>query len=152
LRVSILTTNFGPHPPGKLAAASAGSIIEVTASASGDQEVEGRKLELAIIDLLEKYHLIVQEFERANPSLDFDHDPKQHVDLEDVVKQICDLGKKTKWKSHFENPEVIWHITQSLGNDFATSIHCERLWYCDRNKDDKKAQAYKNNYHRPVNT
>lgn len=154
MRVSILKTDGGPHSPGKWATATAGQIIEIAASASADQEAEGRRLELQIIDILEKYHSLVQESERnaletkGSGHLDHYHNPNIHVNVQEVVNEIVTAGRTTQWAPHFENQEVVNHIYNTIATDMATSMHIERQYHCDRNPNDEVAQSYKNTYHK----
>jgi hypothetical protein len=152
MQVGILTTDGGPHSATKWAAHTAGQIIEVAASASGEQALDGRRLELEVMDILEHHHGMVQEREKAKLASgehDFDHvhDPNEHVDLTGIVEAICDAGKKTKWADHFSKPETVDYIRRVVGVDLATNMQIERFWYADRNPEDHKAKAYKSKYH-----
>jgi len=153
MKVSILTTNGGPHSPEKWAIATASNIIEIAASAAGVQEMEGRKLENTIIDILEKHHTSVQLKERdklvthGSDALVHEFNVNEHVEIEDVVKEIVAAGKQSKWSQHFDKPEVLSYIRQVIGTDFATNMQIERFYHCDRNPHDQKAIDYKARYH-----
>lgn len=148
MRVSVLTTDGGPHSAEKLAAATAGQIIEIAATAAGEQELEGRRLEVKIIDILEKHHTTIQEAERAaiaekgSDHLTHNHNPNQHVEVDAIVNEILDAGKQSKWADHFSKPDVVQHIRHAVSSEMATSIHIERLWHYVRNPHDEKAKAY----------
>ncbi|QAY96716.1 hypothetical protein CWB41_14050 [Methylovirgula ligni] len=138
MQVGLLITNGGPHSAEKWAAASAAQIIQIGAEAKGVEALEGRKLELKIIDLLEDHHAAVQTAERDalkdDPAarLETAIDPEGH-DLDTKVEAIATLARGTPFEAHFASDTVKRHVREVLASHFATSIHIERSWHRDRN-------------------
>jgi hypothetical protein len=138
MQPGFLITDGGPHPSEKWAIATAGQIIQIAADAKGVQAIEGRKLELKIIDVLEGHHDEVQKKERAqlagkgaDKRAAADVDPFEH-DIEAKMKDICAAAKGTPFEAHFGMPETQKHIMEVLASHFATSMSIERSWYRDR--------------------
>ncbi len=148
----ILITDGGPHPAEKWAVITAGAIIDVAESARGKPSaIEGRKLELKIIDILEGHHAKVQEHERGAikkhgvARLEHPIDPTEHLDT--PFDEIVAAAKGTMFESYFAKPEVRDSLRNVLGQHFATSMHIERSWHADRNPADPKAVAFMQKYH-----
>ena len=133
--VTVMTTDGGPHSAEKWAVTTAGAIIKIGADASGRNESEARKLELAIIDALEDAHGDVQAHERwkiaehGHERLSHALDPSPHVD--GPFEAILALGLASAWAEHFAKPETQAGIRNVLANHFASSMHIERKWHAD---------------------
>lgn len=160
--VGILATNGGPHPPQKWAMVTAGQIIQFGEDADPKLREMGRKLELRMLDVLERHHDTVQSKERSaiqkhgedrlsHPlHLSIDHRNRavaEHVDVESITQELIDCAKGTPFEAHFEQPQVRSYIHDLLQNHFATSISIERDWHADRilakEPGHKMALAYK---------
>ncbi len=160
--VGIMTTNGGPHPPEKWAVTTAGQIIKIGETAAPELKDMGRKIELKLLDVLEKHHGTVQGKERdaiekygearlQHPLIQSPAHVAQavaeHVDVEEITKEITAVADGTPFEAHFAKPEVKTYIEDLLRNHFGTSISIERDWQADRilRKDPahKIARAFK---------
>lgn len=154
MQVGVMITNGGPHSPEKWAAATSGEIIKIAADASEEEVVlengrrvkkkrvdviDGRRIELRIMDVLADVHRNVQEAERskivADPTRADEKvpDPFEH-DIEATTTAICATANGTMFEEYFGRPAVKKHIREVLASHFATSMHIERSWHRDRSK------------------
>lgn len=152
MQLGILVTDHGKHSAEKWAAHTAGHIIQIATTAAGAQAIEGRKLELQIIEILEKHHSDVMAHEQkclAEDGVDRHdepHEPEAFADggLADIVAAAAG----TQFESHFADPETVLHIAKVLHEHFAASMDIERQWHpthkahCER-KAQRAAQAEK---------
>ncbi len=134
MQIGVLTTDYGKHSPEKLAVATAGQIIDIGASASGQQAMSARKLENEIIDILEQHHIGVGEAEvrklEEDPSHLVSHlDPGPHIP--DTYDKIIAATMKSTHREWFEKPEVQEHIRQVLASWTATNMHMHRDWHAN---------------------
>lgn len=140
MNTSILITDGGPHSPEVWAECTASHILQIGEHVAGERLAGARKLESAIIDILEGHHTTVQEGERAqlkanNAPVDntvTPFSPEEHICIADIIQQICDAAKGTEWESHFADPVVQAYIDEVLRQHFATNIDIERQWHLDR--------------------
>lgn len=138
MQTSVLITNGGSHPAEKWAEATAAQLIRIGESASPEALTGGRKLEVAIIDILEGHHRSnqsgeVAKLEEHGPDrYVHDIDPNEHVDIVAVAQSIFDAAKGTQFSTHFERPEVQQYVRDVLASHFATAQDVERQWHADR--------------------
>ena len=96
--------------------ATAGQIIQIAADAAGEQAIEGRRLELKILDILERHHGVVQDEEKRGLEK-FGVDRYEHsINVWDRVNEAFDeilaASKGTHFKSHFMKEEVQEHVKE----------------------------------------
>lgn len=149
--VGVMVTNGGAHPPEKLAAVTAGQIISIATGIEGTAAIEGRKLELKILEILEEVHKTVQNSERDELSKGKGHarlDDRLdvHAYIQPTVDKIVAAAATTIHKEHFENPEVLAHVYRVVGQQLTNNMHIERLWHADRNPDRPESQRYKTKF------
>lgn len=65
MQIGVIKTDHGKHSNEKLAIACASDIIQIGSAASGQQAMDGRKLENKIIEILEVYFGKLADFEHA---------------------------------------------------------------------------------------
>ena len=136
-QVGILVTNNGTHSPEKWASASASQVIQIAAEAAGEQAIEGRRLELKLLDILEGAHAVVQDEERSGlEKFGVDRyahsiDVQEHVD--GAFSEILAASKGTQFEKHFMNEAVQEHIKEVLVKDMTTEVEIERSWHKSRN-------------------
>lgn len=137
MSTGIMITNDGPHSPAKWAVATAAQIVEIGTDATSTQAVEARKLELAIIGLLEEHHAAVQEGERGKIAVlgtERALDANEHVTVDDVVDDIVDASKGSIFEAHFAVVETQKYLADLIASHFATSMDIERKWHADRSR------------------
>ena len=132
MQVGILVTNGGPHSPEKWASTSASQLIQIAADAAGEQAIEGRRLELKMLDILERHHGLVQSEEKEGLKR-YGVDRHGHpIDVWDHVnaafEEILAASKGTQFESHFMKEEVQEHCKEVLRKDFTTEVEIERSW------------------------
>ena len=136
MQVGIMISNHGTHSPEKWAATSAGQIISIAADAAGEQAIEGRRLELKLLDILEKHHGSVQDKEKDGLEKYGADRYEHHINVMDRVneafEEILEASKGTQFESHFMKEEVQEHVREVLRKDFTTEVEIERSW--DKNK------------------
>lgn len=148
MQVGIMKTDGGPHSAEKWAVVTAGQILQVASDSESLQAIEGRRLELKIIDILVDHHTEVQTEERGKLAehgcgrLGHELDCECH-NLDDKVEQIANAAKGTAFEAHFAKPETKAYIRNVLGQHFATSMDIERSYHADANADDPLAQEYR---------
>jgi hypothetical protein len=135
-QVGILVTSGGSHPPEKWAAASAGQIIQIAAEAAGEQAIEGRRLELKMLDILERHHGLVQDEEKQGLEK-FGVDRYSHpIDVKERVDSAFDeilaASKGTIFEKHFMQENVQEHVKEVLRKDMTTEVEIERSWHKSR--------------------
>lgn len=149
--VGVLATDGGPHSAEKWAGATASQIIQIGADASGKQAAEARRLELQVLDILEKAHADLQAYERKRLTRDgterlgFDIVPEKHMD--DPVALILAAAAASPFAEHFAREEVQAYVRSVVGSHFATSIHIERSWKADANPDCDRAREFRAKHH-----
>jgi len=132
-QVGILCTNGGTHSPEKWAAASAGQLIQIAAEATGEQAIAGRRLELQLLDILERHHKIVQDEEKLALKEEgvahYEHpiDVSNHVF--DAFDEIMSSTKSSHFAEHFSDPIVQGHVLDVIRKDMQTIIEIERAWH-----------------------
>jgi hypothetical protein len=153
MRVGIMVTNHGTHPPEKWATESAAQIVDVI-QIDADSIVydsmssEKSKLEGLIEAALVDHHDVVRNHELEcidcdqHDRLDASTDPEAHH-LADAVAAVQACSDQTMFKAHFRKPEVVKFVESTLGSHFATVKHIERSQFADDNIDHPKAQAFK---------
>lgn len=148
MQVSVLVTNGGPHSAAKWAAVTAAQIISIAADSASVQAIEGRKLELQIIGILEGHHGEVQAHERGeierhgHRRLVHMLDAEAHA-LDDKVNQISQAAAGTIFEAHFGSAGIRAHIRAVLKSHFETSMDIERSWHADRHAHTIEARAYR---------
>jgi len=143
----IMITNGGPHPADYYAACAAAEIIQIEASAAGEDVLKGRRLENKILDILEKYHQDLIDKENHLVKSDHEHllselDPHEHG-LDAAVDAIVEAGKASSWKHLFETPRARNMIKLVVGKHMSTAMHVTRSWHVDENPDHPHAETFK---------
>lgn len=136
----VLATNNGKHSDEKLAIATAADIVNIGATASGEQAIEGRKLENKIADVLEKHFASVSEFEHAgiaangpaHLALSLDPHPGIHMSAVDEVMAAINESPIAKWfmlDDLNKNAELRKNIHYQIGKRIKDAQHMHRDWY-----------------------
>ena len=133
MQVGIMVTNHGTHSPEKWAATSASQLIQIAADAAGEQALEGRRLELKLLDILERHHGLVQSEEKEGlerHGVDrYEHPINVWDHVDEAFEEILKRRKGHSSKSHFMKEEVQEHCKEVLRKDFVTEIEIERSWH-----------------------
>ena len=132
--VGILVTSGGSHPPEKWAAASAGQIISIAAEAAGEQAIEGRRLELKMLDILERHHGMVRQNGEKEGLEKYGVERYEHpIDVQDRVndafEEILAASKGTIFEKHFMQENVQEHVKEVISKDMTTEVEIERSWH-----------------------
>jgi hypothetical protein len=148
MQVGIMKTDGGPHPADYYAAVAASEIVQVEASAAGQDAIQGRKLENQIIDILETAHQKVIDGEQA--ALDAAHkhlvaplDPYVHG-LKDTVDEVVTAIKNSKW-GHVVTADTHNMVAAVVGKHFGTAMTVTRGWHADKHPDNEHAAQFRRN-------
>lgn len=164
MRVAILVTDNGPHPPATWANATAGQLVDIIQVAENSPVFEAaeaakKALCAAIEKALVSHHAALQAHERGkiaehggarlmhklSGTLDHPEDPAGLLDATVATVQACAQG--TMFAAHYRKPPVAAFIRKAVGRHFATAMHIERSWHADRNPDDPHAQEFRAQHH-----
>ena len=150
MRVGVMITNGGTHPPEKWAEQTVAQIIQVSKEALGDAAIAARRLELRMLDVLETAHAEVQAAEKklikdlGLALLEQDIDPTPHV--QKPLDALVEAAAGTPFEAHFAKPEIRDYLRRVLGQHFGTAMHIERSTYGDGFPGHSIAIAYKQRY------
>lgn len=136
MKVGVMITEGGPHPPEKWAEQTAEQIIDIVETAPEALLSEARAFRAQIVEILTVHHATVQETERnlleasgaAHHAVPID--PSPH--LADPVDAIIAAAQDKSFAEHFNKPETRAYLEQTIGSHFATAMHVERSWHRDR--------------------
>lgn len=148
MEIGIMITDGGPHSPEKWAETTASHVVTISDNVAGERKGSAIKLQAAIIDILEGHHKTVQNGERAaikehgNDRLQHPITHNDHVNVDDVIKDIVTAGVGTPWESDFKKPEFQSALKLTLADHFMQSAFIERSWHADRNGATVQAQAF----------
>ena len=143
MRVGIMVTNNGSHPPEKWASESAAQlvdIIQLEPSAMGYHALVAEKARLA--GKFEK--ALVPHFkkiqDREKDKLEEDGEARLKDDvvpnmdiLDEAVESVLSTTADSMFSDHFEKAEVKKFVKSSIGSHMATVKDVERSWYTDQN-------------------
>lgn len=133
MQLGILATDYGKHSADKWAAHTAGYVISIATTASGVQEIEGRRLENKIFELLAKIHQAAMDHEQAKLAEfgaerhDHPHEPGDFANQ--AINEISEAAKDTIFHEHFEKPETVNYLMPVLLEHFAAAMEIERQWH-----------------------
>ena len=155
MRVGVMVTDNGSHPPEKWAAESAAQIVDViqiepNSIAFSEMSNEKTKLGELIKTALVKHHNTNQKLELfAIEEQEFDRfdvttDPDEDV-LSEALADVQECAAQTLFASHFQKPEVVKFVRSTLGSHFATVKQIERSQFADKHLNHPKAKAFKGN-------
>ncbi len=146
----IMVSNNGPHSPEKWAAITIKQVVDINPNATGPEFIEGKTLEMKLLQSLVKFHKDAQDNEKgklASKGYDRLHeslDPSQDLDVDAMVMELVSHALGTSFESHFAKPVTKDHLRGVLLSHFATSMDIERSWHADNatDKNDPKLVAY----------
>jgi hypothetical protein len=162
MQFGVLITNniVGNHPADKWAEVTVGRIMavfDIDADSNTPEAKQARKdkrlFEQELLDIVEKHHQAVHDFEQAQleekgslrlvDTLDAQH----HVAdiLDEAIAEVVEAAKiNPQFTAYFAKPEVQKHIRDDMfAVDFTTSIHANRLGHCDNNPHCPYVKAWK---------
>ncbi len=146
MQPTILITDGGPHGADKWAVVTAGQIISIAAGSESAGAIAGRRLELQVLDILERHYGSLQTGERGKLTAEGDDRiaaPLGGGDLcEPVVDEIIAAAAASVFVEHFAKPEVREHIHTLLHTHADNALAIERSWHARRNPDGKHARAF----------
>lgn len=147
MRVGVMVTNGGSHPPEKWAEESAKQIVDViqieptypnAEAALQAKNVLRDKIAAALV----KHHTAVQDHTKdhlqkhghdlAAPLNEIDLTPHVEFALDDAIKTVLETSKGTMFEQHFAQPHVVKFVQNTIGSHFATVAQIEHSWHRDR--------------------
>ena len=141
MQTSVLITNGGPHSAEKWAECTASHIMQISDHVAGERLAGARKLELAILTILEGHHTTVQTGEQTalatlkaketDARLNAAPDASEHLDVDAAVAEIVAAAAGTEFEPHFALPETQTYIKDLLVQHFNTNIDIARQWHAD---------------------
>lgn len=147
----VMATNNGPHTAEHWAGITVKQIVDINPNATGDVFIQGKMLEMKMIQSLVKFHKDIQDLEKgklsvSNARLNETINPEEtEADIEAMVLELVSHALGTPFEGHFAQAVTKQHIRQVLNSHFATSMDIERSWHCDNtnNPNCPHLQAYK---------
>ena len=156
MKVKVMITNGGTHPPEKWAEQTAEQLVDVIQIeptypnyevALQDKNVLKGKLMEAMV----KHHGNVQDRERDQlkaSSERLTHDLAPHQShLEETLADVNAVFQASQFSAHFAKPEVQQFVRSTIASHFASAMHIERSHHADRNPDDQHAKAFRAQHH-----
>lgn len=139
MQIGVLITNHGKHSNEKLAIACAGDIVQIGADASGQQAIDGRKLENAIILVLEGVFLKLADFEHdAIDSKGTEHlaaGVEAHPELfDEAVTGIMGEIAKSPLAPWFNNDDTKANVVKAVEKWLCSGHHMHRDWFARHGK------------------
>lgn len=152
MKVKVMVTNGGPHPPEKWSEQTAEQLVDVIQVEPTYPNYEAALQQKNVLKdkfmaALTPHHTKVQGKERGHLStkgsehLASDLDPNEYLD--EAVAAVNAAVKGSMFEEHFAKPLVQIFIKSTLAGHFASAMHIERSWHADRNPDDQHARAYR---------
>jgi len=151
MRVGVMITDGGAHPPELWAEVTADQLIDISAQAPETRVAEAREFRARIVSVLAGYHAEVQRIERE--ALDREGcarlmlAPEESMLLDGAVNELVDAARGYSFADHFKRPEVQDYVRAVLAGHFASSVHVERSLHADANPDDERAVAFRATHH-----
>lgn len=139
MQFGVLITNNGKHSDMKLAVACASEIIQIGADASGQQAIDGRRLENKIIDAIEGAFKTLSDYEHAEieakgtAHLTSSLDAHPEV-LSDTVASVMKEVGASSLASWFDNEATKANVAKSVDKWLRVGQHMHRDWYARHGK------------------
>lgn len=138
MQVGIMITNGGPHPPEMWASQSADRIVDLievepTFPKYAEALQQKNVLRDMIRDTMLEHHQAVQNGARKRLAASGETDPS-HVEsvLSEAVGIVQRASQGTMFEAHFQQPEVMKVVEDTLRNHLNTVVHIEHSWHRDR--------------------
>jgi hypothetical protein len=144
--VSVLTTDFGPHPSAAWAQVTAERLLPDDSPAARAQASTLLRLRANFMDILTKHHGAAQEHERSMLNTSDQHFEKPHdgpTDFDALLAELRDAAKGTMWEAHLAKDEVAAAMREVVHDHTNAIRHVERLWHADNNPHLERGQAYR---------
>lgn len=154
MQLGVLITNHGKHSNEKLAIACASDIIQIGADASGQQAIDGRKLENQIIEILEKTFGKLADFEHA----EIDAKGAEHLSskfqahpeiLDAAVIDIVSTIAASPLAPWFDNADTKANVVKSVEKWMCNGHHMHRDWFARHGKVGHGADLRDSDKHDP---
>ena len=132
----MITDGANNHSADKWAEATALRIVDIAAHVAGEQRASAVKLQAALIDILVRYHSIVQISEKSMLTADANHcdtaiDIGTHFSVDNVAGELIAAAAGTPWEVDFADPDMRVQLVVLLQSHFATSMDIERRLHND---------------------
>jgi hypothetical protein len=154
MRVGIMVTNHGSHPPEKWAAESAQQIADIIviepSSPAYDAMLQAKsKLTSDLEAALVKDFTDVQDEAKATLAKDGDKALNTPIenDLDGAVATVLAVTDASIFASHYRKPEVQAFIKSTLHSHFTSVKQIERSWHADKNPNTPEAKAFRARFH-----
>lgn len=145
MQFGILVTDGGPHSAAKWAEHTAAHVIQIAKDAPDMKQVPARKLEIAIIDILERVHQASMDHEKGKLAElgaerhDHPHEPGEFANM--AFNEITEAANGTPFEAHFQDPEYANYLMPVLLEHFAAGQEIERQWHDTHPSRAQKAGA-----------
>lgn len=150
MKLGVLITDGGPHPPDKWAEVTADQIIQISESAEAGKLAEARAFRDKIVKALTPHHGKVQHHERGQLKAHGDKHFASELNplpfIEEALAEIVAAAKGLSFEAHFAKPETLKYVGDVLASHFATAQHIERAWASD---DTDAARAHRDTHGLP---
>lgn len=139
MQLGVLITNHGKHSNEKLALACAGDIIQIGASASGNDALDGRKLENKIVEILEDKFAALASFEHTQLGTDgtahLSSALEAHPEIFDsAVRDIMGAIAASPLAGWFNYDDTRGNVTKSVEKWMLNGHHMHRDWFARHGK------------------
>jgi len=134
MQFGVLVTDNGKHSGEKLAIACATDIVQIGADATGQQAIDGRKLENRIIEIMEAKFAELAAFEHAGIATrgteHLTESMEAHPEiLNSAVSEIGDAIVRSPFASWFTSDRVDSYVRASVAKWLTAGQHMHRDWF-----------------------
>lgn len=151
MRFGILTSDNGKHSDEKLAIACAAEIIQIGATATGADAIDGRKLENQIVEILERSFSALADFEHAgieangtaHLAVSLDAHPEI---LDSTVLEIATAIAASRFAAWFPTDVVAENVQTAVMKWLKVGQHMHRDWFARHGKIGHGAELFAVNY------
>lgn len=142
MQIGVLATDHGKHSDEKLAIAVAMDIVNIGATASGQQALDGRKLENKIIEIMEPVFAALAKYEHD----EIDDNGTKHLAagvtgieakpdlLAGAVKEVLAAIAASPFASWFSAEQAETYVTKSIQKFMEVGHHMHRDWFARHGK------------------
>jgi hypothetical protein len=145
--VSVLTTDFGPHPAEKWAQVTVDHLLPADSPTALANIRAHQRLRADFLDVLTKHHGDAQADEQKRlegaGEAHFDNPHDGPTDVANLLGELTAAARGTPWEQHMDNEEFRAAIREVVRDHTHGIRHVERCWHADNNPHLEAGQAYR---------
>lgn len=154
MQIGVLISNHGKHSNEKLAIAVATGIVNIGATASGQQALDARKLENKIAEIMEGYFAKLAAFEHgeiaAKGTAHLSAALTPHPEIyEEAVHAVVVAITESPFASWFTSDRIESYVRETVGKWLHAGHHMHRDWFARHGKVGHGAELKASDKHNP---